>query len=116
MTPVIDVPEPISRSTSALTGPSTNLATLPFMTFRVLERDAWLDVLRDTSFYSGNTNVMDHRVKVLFGLAKNTALGLNLYDTWKVRGFANNYSLTPSTTRNLSAKEYLFQGDVIVKW
>jgi hypothetical protein len=85
-------------------------------TFRRLERDAWLDLLPDTSFYSGNTNVMGHRVKVLFGLAKNTTLGFNFYDTWKVRSFANNFSLTPASTRKFSAEEYLFQGDLIVKW
>jgi hypothetical protein len=86
-------------------------------TYRRLEKDAWLDFLPDSSFYNGPTNVAGHRVKILFGLAKNTSFGLNFYDTWKVRNFSPTSSLTiPTSTRRLSAEEYLFQADVTVKF
>jgi hypothetical protein len=42
---------------------------------------------------------MSHRVKILFGLAKNTALGLNYYHTWRIIGS--------------SATENLVQGDLL---
>jgi hypothetical protein len=86
-------------------------------TFRRLEKDAWLDLFPDTSFYKGNTNVAGHRAKFLFGLAKNTALGLNFYDTWKLRNFSPTQGLViPQKTRDQSAEEYLFQADFIVKF
>ncbi len=86
-------------------------------TFRRLEKDAWLDLFPESSFYNGNTNVAGHRVKFLFGLAKNTALGLNFYDTWKLRNFSPTSSTTsPRATRDLSLEERLFQADFIVKF
>jgi hypothetical protein len=86
-------------------------------TFRRLEKDAWLDFLPDSSFYNGNTNVMGHRVKILFGLTKNTALGLNFYDVWKVRNFNPTNSLTiPGATRTFSSEENLYQADLIFKF
>jgi hypothetical protein len=86
-------------------------------TFRRLEKDAWLDILPESSFYNGNTNVAGHRVKFLFGVAKNTSLGFNFYDTWKLRNFIPTTSLTiPRATRTFSAEELLFQADVIVKF
>lgn len=86
-------------------------------TFRRLEKDAVIDLFPDTSFYQGNTNVMGHRVKFLFGLTKNTALGLNLYDTWKIRGFSPASSLAiPAAARTLSSEEYLGQVDLIFKF
>jgi hypothetical protein len=60
-------------------------------TFRRYERDAMLDIFPDSSFYSGATNAMGHRIKTNFGLTKNVSLGLNYYNTWMVRP-------TPSTT------------------
>jgi hypothetical protein len=86
-------------------------------TFRRLEKDSWLDLLPESSFYSGNTNVMGHRAKFLFGIAKNTSLGLNFYDTWLVRKFNPTNSATiPQCTRTQSSEEHLFQADVIVKF
>jgi hypothetical protein len=87
-------------------------------TFRRLEKDAWIDVLPDSSFYGGNTNVMGHRLKILFGLAKNTALGFNYYNTWLVR----NFNPTTSTTKaggaalGLSKDQQLIQADLLFKF
>lgn len=71
-------------------------------TFRRIEKDAWLDFLPDSSFYSGKTNVMGHRAKLAFGLTKNVSFGINYYNTWMVRG-------GPAT-------ENLVQGDLIFKF
>jgi len=71
-------------------------------TFRRIEKDAWLDIFPDSSFYGGKTNAMGHRVKILFGLAKNTALGFNYYNTWNITGN--------------SKTENLVQGDIIFKF
>jgi hypothetical protein len=87
-------------------------------TFRRIEKDAWIDVLPDSSFYGGNTNVMGHRVKVLFGLAKNTSLGLNYYNTWLVRNFNPTTSTTKAsgTAFGLSKDQQLLQADLIFKF
>jgi hypothetical protein len=86
-------------------------------TFRRLEKDAWLDLLPNSDFYSGNTNVMGHRAKFLFGLAKNTSLGINFYDTWLVRKFTPTNSATiPTATRAQSSEERLVQADLIFKF
>ena len=86
-------------------------------TFRRIEKDAWLDFLTDPSFYKGATNAMGHRVKLLLGLAKNTALGLNFYDTWQARNFSPVSSLTiPGSTRTLSSEEYLGQVDIYFRF
>jgi hypothetical protein len=86
-------------------------------TFRRLEKDSWFDLLPESSFYNGNTNVMGHRVKFLFGLAKNTSLGLNFYDTWLVRKFNPTNSLTiPRATQGQSSEETLGQLDLIFKF
>ncbi|MDE2223641.1 MAG: putative porin [Candidatus Omnitrophica bacterium] len=39
--------------------------------YKVIERDAWLDVLPDADFYSGGTNVAGWRQELDIGLAKN---------------------------------------------
>jgi hypothetical protein len=56
-------------------------------------------------------------VRLLLGLAKNTALGLNFYDTWQVRNFSPVSSLTiPGSTRTLSSEEYLGQVDIYFRF
>jgi|WetSurMetagenome_2_1015567.scaffolds.fasta_scaffold76401_3 hypothetical protein len=45
---------------------------------------------------------MGHRVKIPFGLAKNTGLGFNYYSTWNITGD--------------SKMENLWQGDIIFKF
>lgn len=86
-------------------------------TFRRIEKDAWLDFLTDPSFYKGATNAMGHRLRLLLGLAKNTALGLNFYDTWQVRNFSPVSSLAiPGSTRTLSSEEYLGQVDIYFRF
>ncbi len=72
-------------------------------TFRRLEKDAWLDFMPDSNFYSGNTNVMGHRVKLLVGLMKNTALGVTYYDTWKVRNTTSGLVGNPSEEQYIQA-------------
>jgi hypothetical protein len=86
-------------------------------TYRRLEKDAWFDLFPESSFYNGNTNVAGHRVRVLFGLTKNTAVGLNMYNTWKIRNYSPTYSTgVPNSTRDQQGEEYLFQADLTVKF
>jgi hypothetical protein len=87
-------------------------------TFRRLEKDSTLDFLPNSSFYGGNTNVMGHRVRLLFGLLKNTSLGLNYYYAWKVRNFspANSLTLAKGSARGDSSPQNLFQADLMFKF
>jgi hypothetical protein len=79
-------------------------------TFRRYERDALLDIFPDSSFYSGATNAMGHRIKAAFGLMKNVSLGLNYYNTWTVRPVrsATNRNGNPAT-ENLGQVDFLFK-------
>ncbi len=52
--------------------------------YKVIERDAMLDVLPDDDFYSGKTNTRGNEYFFEFGLSKNTSLKLNYYHTWKI--------------------------------
>ena len=47
--------------------------------YRRLEKDAWLDVLTDSTFYGGATNVKGHRGSIFFGLAKNLVFDINYF-------------------------------------
>jgi hypothetical protein len=79
-------------------------------TFRRYEKDALLDILPDSSFYSGSTNVMGHRIKAAFGLTKNISLGLNYYNTWAIRPTrsAANPNGNPAV-ENLGQVDFLFK-------
>jgi hypothetical protein len=79
-------------------------------TFRRYERDALLDIFPDSSFYSGATNTMGHRIKAAFGLTKNVSLGLNYYNTWAVRPVrsATNRNGNPAA-ENLGQVDFLFK-------
>jgi hypothetical protein len=120
----INNPDPSDNNTGYLAGFSIGYPNVANWgdwaveyTYRRIEKDSILDLFPDSSFYSGNTNVAGHRLKFLFGLTKNVALGINLYDTWKLRNFSPTSSLTiPGATRKLSAEEYLGQADLILKW
>jgi hypothetical protein len=86
-------------------------------TYRRYEKDAILDVFPDSNFYNGNTDAMGHRIKFLFGLTKNTALGLNFYDAWKIRNFEPTSSLLiPEKTRTLIGQEYVGQADILIRF
>jgi hypothetical protein len=47
--------------------------------YRSLEKDAWLDILPDSTFYSGSTNVKGHKASIYFGLAKNLLCDVNYF-------------------------------------
>lgn len=51
--------------------------------YRELEPDAWPDLFSDSDFHGGATGVFGHEVEVVFGIARNTALGLDYYRTWE---------------------------------
>jgi hypothetical protein len=79
-------------------------------TFRRYEKDALLDIFPDSSFYAGATNVMGHRIKAAFGLAKNVSLGLNYYNAWTVRQTrsATNRNGNPAT-EHVGQVDFLFK-------
>jgi hypothetical protein len=62
--------------------------------YRKLEKDAWLDVLPDSDFYGGATNVKGHEAIFNFGLWKNIWLALDYYNSRKIVG-------DPKQTENL---------------
>jgi len=47
--------------------------------YRRLEKDAWLDIFPDSTFYSGATNSKGHKASIYFGLAKNLFCDLNYF-------------------------------------
>lgn len=52
--------------------------------YKVLERDAILDILPDDDFYGGKTNTRGNEYFFEYGLSKNTSLKLNYYHTWNI--------------------------------
>jgi hypothetical protein len=52
--------------------------------YKVLGKDAILDILPDDDFYSGLTNARGNEYFYEFGLGKNTSLKLSYYRTWKM--------------------------------
>ncbi len=62
--------------------------------YRRLEKDAWLDVLPDSDFYGGATNVKGHEAILNVGLWKNIWLSFDYYNSRKILGY-------PKQTENL---------------
>jgi hypothetical protein len=54
--------------------------------YRRLEKDAWLDILPDSTFYGGATNVKGHRGSIFFGLAKNLVFDINYFHSVNILG------------------------------
>lgn len=54
--------------------------------YRRVERDSILDILTDSDFFSGKTNVKGHEGIIEYGLAKNISLGLDYYHTEELHG------------------------------
>ncbi len=69
---------------------------------RKLEKDACLDILPDSDFYGGKTNVKGYEAAFSIGLYKNTLLGLDFYKTENLSGHI--------------VEEKLFQADLIYKF
>jgi hypothetical protein len=121
----ISNPDPSSNNTGYLAGVTFGFQEVKKLgdwsfeyTYRKLEKDAWVDFLPDSSFYSGKTNVEGHRAKLLIGLAKNTALGLNYYNTRMIKNFSPSSSLTRATGSSADhhSPETLVQADLIFKF
>lgn len=54
--------------------------------YRRVERDSILDILPDSDFFAGKTNVKGHEAIFEYGLAKNVSLGLDYYHTEELHG------------------------------
>ena len=77
--------------------------------YRVLERDAWLDVLPDDDFYSGNTDTSGLRTQLDIGLAKNIWLMLAWYHTRIYKTFDSPTALTQKAPENLIQADINFR-------
>jgi hypothetical protein len=62
--------------------------------YKMLEKDAILDVLPNDDFYGGKTDARGNEYFFEFGLAKNTSLLLNYYHTW---AFGENANPNPES-------------------
>jgi hypothetical protein len=71
--------------------------------YRKLEKDALLDVLPDSDFYSGKTGVKGYEAVIEYGLKKNLILGLDYYKTENI-------------TTAAPIEEELFQVDLVFKF
>lgn len=71
--------------------------------YRRLEKDAWPDVLPDSDFYGGATNVKGHEAILNVGVWKNIWLSFDYYNSRKILGY-------PKQTENL------FQIDLNLKF
>jgi len=87
--------------------------------YKVLGRDAWLDVLPDADFYSGQTNVKGWRSELDIGLMKNLWFTMawfhsNIYKIDPgIQGVSANGT---NTSPSVKAPENLFQMDLNFKF
>ncbi|MDP2922980.1 MAG: putative porin [Candidatus Omnitrophota bacterium] len=63
----------------------------------MLEKDAILDILPDSTRYSGKTGIRSHKVMFDWGLGKNTWLGFNYYYAWQLKGNFGSTQSKPAT-------------------
>jgi hypothetical protein len=71
--------------------------------YRKLEKDAWLDIFPDSTFYSGATNVKGHKAAVYFGLAKNLSCDVNYF---------HSVNILPNITLPRERPEDILQLDI----
>ena len=57
--------------------------------YKYLGKDAWLDVLPDSDFYSGNTDVKGHEGILEIGLAKNMTFVVDYYHAERIKAAAH---------------------------
>ncbi len=72
--------------------------------YKSLGRDAWLDVLPDSDFYSGGTDVKGYEAVLEYGLAKNVTFVVDYYHTRRKSSLA------------APAQESLLQTDINLKF
>ncbi len=87
--------------------------------YRVLEKDAEMDIFPDFDQYTGDTNVAGVRTELDLGLAKNVWMDFNFFSFHMYKPFVNNalgeYGGNSQIT-NAKAREYLFQVDMNMKF
>ncbi len=71
--------------------------------YRELEKDAWVDFLPDSDFYSGATDTKGHEVEVTIGLAKHVSFGIDYYHSQPIR-------------KHSEREQDLIQADLVLKW
>jgi hypothetical protein len=71
--------------------------------YRRLEKDAWLDIFPDSTFYGGTTNAKGHKAAIYFALAKNLSCDLNYF---------HSVNILENTTINKKRPEDILQADI----
>ncbi|MEY4763730.1 MAG: hypothetical protein RI907_403 [Pseudomonadota bacterium] len=86
---------------------------LGFVTFRRLERDAWLDAFTDTTWHLGGTNYQGWSLGGQYGVGPRTSMGVR-YTTTHNLGDAVVY--TPTLSNNATLKIDVFQLEANVRF
>lgn len=70
--------------------------------YKVIGADSWLDVLPDSDFYSGGTDVKGYETMLELGMSKNVSFALDYYHTMRIKAS--------------KAQEHLLQADINFKF
>jgi len=65
---------------------SSKASWMAYYNYRMLERDAFMDVFPDSDFYGGATNVRGHEFILEYAVGKNVIMGLDYYAAVKIEG------------------------------
>lgn len=88
--------------------------------YRVMERDAWMDVFPDFDQYTGDTNVAGSRWELDIGLMKNVWFDFNIFDMHVYKKFHNDalaaYASGNPNITNSPNREILYQADINMKF
>ena len=74
--------------------------------YRLLEKDAWPDLLPDSDFYGGSTNVKGSEIEFILGLHKNLTLGVDYYIS----------EIDKTLPGEGNREENILQVDLVLKW
>jgi len=87
--------------------------------YRVLERDAWMDIFPDFDQYTGDTNIKGIRTEIDIGLMKNFWMDINFFHFQTYKSFVNpalGYTGGNTQITNSKNPENLFQVDLNMKF
>jgi hypothetical protein len=88
------------------------------MDYRVLEKDAEMDIFPDFDQYTGDTDIAGYRTELDIGLAKNVWMDFNFFDFHMYKPFVNDALLEygGKDVTDTNAAEFLFQIDLNMKF
>jgi hypothetical protein len=88
------------------------------MDYRVLEKDAEMDIFPDFDQYTGDTDIAGYRTELDVGIAKNVWMDFNFFDFHMYKPFVNDALLEygGKDVTDTNAAEFLFQIDLNMKF